>query len=137
MSIQGIIIIDLLGVAFFLLLLHLVRTKKLYITYAVIWSIADLGMMLIVTIQPVLYLLPELVGAVYPASALSLLGFVFIFLVLIFMSVKLSILSARQIELIRLLALKEVSPRTIAPYPSSPAPTSNPERSGGGDRKPQ
>jgi hypothetical protein len=46
-----------------------------------------------------------LVGAVYPASALSLLAFVLIFMILIFMSVKISILHTRQVELIQHLAM--------------------------------
>jgi hypothetical protein len=64
--------------------------------------------MLIISVPTLLALLPKLVGATYPASAMSLLAFVFIFLVLIFFSVQLSIMSARQVALIQALAVNEL-----------------------------
>lgn len=51
---------------------------------------------------------PTSVGAIYPASALSLLAFVFILLVLIFFSIQLSMISFRQNELIQYIALKDL-----------------------------
>ena len=111
MSLQGIMVIDLMGLGFIILLIKLVRTQKLNVSYAIIWLGAVLGLMSLVSVPELLNLLPRLFGAIYPASALSLLGFVFIFLVLIFMSVKLSQLSARQVELIQLLAQKELEAR--------------------------
>jgi hypothetical protein len=55
-------------------------------------------------------LVTKAVGAIFPVSALSLLAFVFIFLVLIFFSIQLSTLSARQAELTQTLALHELLP---------------------------
>jgi hypothetical protein len=52
------------------------------------------------------------VGATYPASAVSLLAFVFIFVVLIFFSVQLSTLMDRQVKLVQAVALKEVLEQT-------------------------
>ena len=109
MSIQGIVLVDMVGISLIFLILNLVRTKKLYIGYAVIWSLAVSAFMVIVSVPPLLSLLPRMVGATYPASALSLLAFVFIFLVLIFFSVQISILSARQVALIQALAIKELA----------------------------
>lgn len=120
MSLQGIIVIDLLGLGFVVLLINLVRTQKLNVSYAIIWLGAVLGLMSLVSVPELLNLLPRLFGAIYPASALSLLGFVFIFLVLIFMSVKLSQLSARQVELIQLLAQKELEAREREEKAQSP-----------------
>jgi hypothetical protein len=48
------------------------------------------------------------VGATFPASAVTLLAFVFIFIVLIFFSVELSVISSRQTELAQALALNEL-----------------------------
>jgi hypothetical protein len=109
MSAQGIVLIDIMGLGLIFLILNLVRTKKLHIAYAAIWFLAVLALMVIISLPPLLSLLPRVVGAIFPASALSLLAFVFIFLVLIFFSVQLSILSQRQVELIQALALKELS----------------------------
>lgn len=108
MSIQGIILIDLLGLGFILLILNLIRTRKLHVGYAVVWSVATMGPMIIVSVPPLLELLPGVVGAIFPASALSLMAFVFIFLVLIFFSVQLSIISARQVALIQAMAVREL-----------------------------
>jgi len=108
MSLQGIVFVDIMGLGLIFLILNLVRTKKLYIGHAVIWFLAVSGLMIMVSAPPLLTLLPRMVGATYPASALSLLAFVFIFLVLIFFSVQISILSARQVELIQALAIKEL-----------------------------
>jgi hypothetical protein len=108
MTPQGIVVIDILALGLIVLLVNLVRKKKLYVSYAVIWVTAVVGMMLLVSIPPALELLPKLVGAIYPASALSLLAFIFIFVVLIFMSVKFSILSDRQTEIIQLLAIRDL-----------------------------
>lgn len=108
MSIQGIVSIDIVGLLLIVMVLNLVRTKKLQIGYAVLWVPALLSAMVLVSVPPLLDLLPVIVGAIYPASALSLLAFVFIFIVLVFFSVQLSILSTRQIELIQTLAIKEL-----------------------------
>ena len=108
MSIQGIVSIDIVGLLLIVMVLNLVRTKKLQVGYAVLWVPALLSAMVLVSVPPLLDLLPVIVGAIYPASALSLLAFVFIFIVLVFFSVQLSILSTRQIELIQTLAIKEL-----------------------------
>jgi hypothetical protein len=106
MSIQGIVLIDIVGIIFIILILNLIRTKKLHIGYAVIWFLAIIGLMIIISVPPFLSLLPKVVGAIFPASALSLVAFVFIFLMLIFFSVQLSVISARQVELAQAFALK-------------------------------
>jgi hypothetical protein len=106
MSLQGIVFIDLLGIGFIVWILNLVRTKKLHITYAAIWVLAVMGAMALISVPAFLTGLPILVGAVYPASALSLLAFAFIFAILIFFSVQLSILTKRQTELIQSLAIR-------------------------------
>ncbi len=108
MSTYGIIFIDLVGIGMLLLILNLLRTEKLSINYAVIWVLAILSMMVIISVPSLLELLPIIVGARFPASALSLLAFAFIMLVLIFFSVQLSIISRRQNRLIQSIAIQEL-----------------------------
>ena len=115
MSTQGIIIIDLVGLGLILLIVNLVRTQKLYVGYAVIWLFATAGLLAIVSVPPVLAFITSAVGAVFPASALTLLAFIFIISLLIFFSVKLTILSERQTELIQSLALKDLMAREAEP----------------------
>jgi len=108
MSIQGVILIDLMGLGFLFLILNLVRNHNLVIGHALIWMIAVIGMMVLVTFTPLRDFVTKAVGAIYPASALSLLAFVFIFIVLIYFSVQLSVMSSRQVELIQAIALLEL-----------------------------
>lgn len=108
MSLQGIVLIDMIGLGLIFLILNLVRTQKLYVGYAVIWLLAVGGLMITISFPPLLSLVTRAVGAIYPASALSLLAFVFILVVLIFFSVQISLLSARQIELAQAQALNEL-----------------------------
>ena len=108
MTTQGVILIDLMALGFLLLILNLVRKHDLVIGYALLWMIAVIGMMALVTFTPLQDFATKAVGAVYPASALSLLAFVFIFIVLIYFSVQLSVMSSRQIELIQAIAILEL-----------------------------
>ncbi len=123
MSLQGIVLIDLFSSGLLLLILNLIRTKKLYVGYAVVWFLAVVGMMVIISIPPLLTLLPKVVGAIFPASALSLLAFIFIFLTLIFFSVQLSLIATRQVELIQAIALQELlaQEQKAEAGPSNPA----------------
>ena len=107
MSTQGIILIDILGLGLMILIFNLVRAHKLYAGYAVIWLLSVCSLMITISCPPLLVLITKAVGAVFPASALSLLAFAFIFLVLISFSVQLSVLSARQVELAQAFALRE------------------------------
>jgi hypothetical protein len=108
MSIHGILLIDLLGLVIIGLIINLVRTHKLNVGYAVVWLLALLGLIITISFPPLLEFITSSVGAIYPASALSLLAFVFILLVLIFFSIQLSMISFRQNELIQYMALKDL-----------------------------
>jgi hypothetical protein len=111
MSTQGIVLIDIVGLGLILLLVNLVRTHKLHVGFGVVWLLAVLGLMITISFLPLLTLVTHAMGAIYPASALSLLAFVFIFLMLIFFSVQISLISARQVELAQSLALRELLDR--------------------------
>jgi hypothetical protein len=111
MTPQGIILIDILGLGLIILIVNLVRTHKLHVGYAIIWLLAVLMLMTTISTPPLLALVTRAVGAIFPASALSLLAFVFIILVLIMFSVQLSLLSARQVELAQSQALRELLDR--------------------------
>jgi hypothetical protein len=50
--------IDLLGVAFVLWILNLVRTQRLHLGYALLWLTAVAGTMLLVTVAPLRDLSP-------------------------------------------------------------------------------
>jgi len=104
MSLHGILIIDLLGLVFAVWILNLVRTQRLHLGYALLWLAAVAGAMLLVSAAPLRALVTRAVGALFPASALALLAFAFIFFVLILFSVQMSALTRRQSELVKALA---------------------------------
>lgn len=112
MSTQGIVLIDLLGLGLIALLLNLVRVGRLHVAHAVLWLVAVTGLIILVSMPPLLAFVTVAVGATYPASAVSLLAFVFIFVVLIFFSVQLSTLMDRQVKLVQAVALKEALDQT-------------------------
>lgn len=107
MSSQGILLIDLVGMGLILMILNLVRIHRLHVGYAVIWVLALLGLICAISVPPLLALVTKAVGAIFPASALSMLAFIFIFSTLVLFSVQLSILSARQVKLAQAIALQE------------------------------
>jgi Uncharacterized conserved protein (DUF2304) len=113
MSTQGVILIDLMALGFIILILNFVRKHTLNIGHALIWIIAVVGMMTLVTFTPLRDFITRAVGAIYPASALTLLAFVFFFIVLIYFSVQLSIMSTRQIELIQTIAVLELKVQEV------------------------
>jgi len=108
MTTQGIILIDILGLIFCVLILNLVRTHRLHGTYGLIWLGATLSFMILISIPPLLALVTRLVGARFPASALSLLAFAFLFAMFIFFSVQLSQISARQVQIAQAIAVERL-----------------------------
>lgn len=111
MSRHGILLIDAFGLLLIALIVNLLRTGRLHVGYAVLWMVATAGLMLTVSVPPLLGGVTRAVGAIFPASALSLLAFAFIFVVLIYYSVRLSALTSRQTELVQALALRELLDR--------------------------
>jgi hypothetical protein len=107
MSAQGIVLIDLLGLSLIALLLNLVRLRRLHVAHAALWLIAVIGLIILVSVPSLLAAITVAVGATYPASAVSLLAFVFIFVVMIYFSVQLSTLADRQVKLAQAMALRE------------------------------
>ena len=112
MSTQGIILIDLLGLGLIALLLNLVRLRRLHVVHAALWLLAVSGLIILVSVPSLLAFITTAVGATYPASAISLVAFVFIFVVLIFFSVQLSALMDRQVRLAQAMALREALAQT-------------------------
>ncbi|GAB4538286.1 MAG: hypothetical protein Kow0063_25940 [Anaerolineae bacterium] len=95
MTSQGVIVLALIGFAYILWIINLVRGGKLHVTYGVLWIFWVTVGVLIVAIPPVLGWVTTIVGAVFPASALSLLAFGLLFAMQIYLLSQLSVLSRR------------------------------------------
>jgi hypothetical protein len=95
MTVQGIVILNLIGLALLLWIGNLVRRGALYVGYGVIFIIVIVSMMLIISIPSLLALLTRLTGAVFPVSALTLLALCFIVFMLIYILTQVTVLSNR------------------------------------------
>jgi hypothetical protein len=121
MSLQGVLVMDLLGAAFILWIVNLVRLKRLQTGYAILWLSACVAVIVLVSVPPLLKLVTRTVGALFPASALSLIAFAFVFAVLILFSMQLSSMKDRQTRLAQSFALSKLEqpPRESETAPSS------------------
>jgi hypothetical protein len=107
MTAQGIIALWIFGLAYLLWIVNLSRRGRLYAGYATVWVVWIILGLLIVSIEPLLSLTTRLVGAVYSASALTLLAFVVLFALQIYLLSQLSIISRRVALLSQYVAIEK------------------------------
>lgn len=92
------------------LIVELIRRRRLREEYSVLWFATGLGILILATSYDLLVGLTELIGAVLPTSTLFFFALVFLFLVSLQFSVRISTLDNRVKELAQKLALREVKP---------------------------
>jgi hypothetical protein len=107
MTIQGVIVLTLIGVVLMLWISDLVRRERLYVGYGVLLIISILGVVLVLLVSPLLAVVTRLVGAIFPASALTLLALTFLIVSLIYVLTQLTIVSNRLTTLIQELAVQQ------------------------------
>jgi hypothetical protein len=125
MTLQGIIIIDIVALLFMAGVLLLLRAGMIYAGYAALWICSTLGVAVLVSVPPLLAAFTSAVGAVFPVSALTLLAFIFIVVVLVLFSIRLTQLHERQTAIIQVLSLRTLSEKeshTSAESDASRAP---------------
>jgi hypothetical protein len=106
MTVQGILIINIMGIALLFWVSNLVRKGRLYVGYGVIMILAILGIQIIVSVPRLLFLLTHLVGAVFPVSALTMMALGFIVMMLVYILTQLTIISNRLAALTQALAIE-------------------------------
>jgi hypothetical protein len=114
MTVQGILIINIMGIALLFWVSNLVRKGRLYVGYGVIMILAILGIQIVVSVPRLLFLLTHLVGAVFPVSALTMMALGFIVMMLVYILTQLTIISNRLAALTQALAIE----RAHEEYPS-------------------
>jgi hypothetical protein len=107
MTVQGILIINIMGIALLFWVSNLVRKGRLYVGYGVIMILAILGIQIIVSVPRLLFLLTHLVGAVFPVSALTMMALGFIVMMLVYILTQLTIISNRLAALTQALAIEQ------------------------------
>lgn len=105
LPIQAILILNLIGLLFLLWVLNLVRHGRLYVGYGIIFVAAILSTMITLSVPQLLSGVTHLVGAVFPASALTLLALCFIVLMLLYILTQLTLVSNRLTLLVQELAI--------------------------------
>jgi hypothetical protein len=120
MSLQGILLLDLFGIGLIAVIINLARTRKLHPGFAVIWLLATGLMILIISIPPLMMGVTRAVGATFPASAMTLLALALIFGMLIFFSMQISTISARQVEMAQKMALYDLREREMKAQQDEP-----------------
>ena len=107
LSFQAQLILIFILFLIFLFVIYLLIKKKLNIEYSLIWIFLILIATLFISSNEVILFITKLIGAKQPASTLSFLSISFIFIVLIYFSMKISVISIRLKDLIQYVALFE------------------------------
>ena len=103
---RAVLVLNLMGLFFIVWILNLVRHSRLYVGYGVLFIVAILGTMIMLSVPPFLLGVTHLIGAIFPASALTLLALAFIVLMLLYVLSQLTLVSNRLAVLIQELAIE-------------------------------
>jgi hypothetical protein len=104
---QGIILLDLIGFVLLLWILDQVRRDRLYVGYGIVLVLTDLCAILVLSVSPLLTFVTHLVGAVFPASALTFLALYFIVFMLVYMLTQVTLLANRLATVVQQLAIQQ------------------------------
>lgn len=106
MTFQGILVLNVIALALLLWVLNLVRHGRLYVGYGVIFVAAIIGTMLLLSVPWLQSGVTRVIGAVFPASALTLLALFFVVLMLLYILTQITIVSNRLSKLVQQLAIE-------------------------------
>jgi hypothetical protein len=102
------VIIVLIGLAIFLGIIELVRRRKLREEYSFIWLMTGFVFVLIAIKNDILSYLSELIGIIMPINMLFFLALIFIMLLCLYFSLRISSLTTQVKNLAQQLALLQV-----------------------------
>ena len=117
MTLQGMIVVNLFGLVLLFWVFNLVRRGRLYVGYGVIFVIAILASVVLLSVPWLLTFVTHLIGAIFPVSALTLLALCFLVLMLLYTLSQLTIVSNRLAKLVQELAIErtQLEARQSAP----------------------
>ncbi len=107
-SLQGKLIIVLLGIVFISFIFYLLKHRKISESLGLIWLTVSVGMVLVVINNTILMFTTHILGARYPASALTMLGLLFIISLLLYFTLKLSRLTQDLRTLVQQIAIQNM-----------------------------
>jgi hypothetical protein len=92
---------------FLLVIFELIRSRRLQERYALLWLVTGSVILLLSVWRDALRMVSQQIGIAYPPSALFIIGFLFILVVLLHYSTVISELSERNVRLAQDIALVE------------------------------
>jgi hypothetical protein len=101
------VVASIAAAIFVLIIFELIRSRRLQERYALLWLITGGVILLLSVWRDALRLVAEQIGIAYPPSALFVVGFLFILVVLLHYSTVISELSERNVRLAQDIALVE------------------------------
>jgi hypothetical protein len=101
------VVASIAAVIFLIVIFELIRSRRLQERYALLWLITGGVILLLSVWRDALRLVAEQIGIAYPPSALFVVGFLFILVVLLHYSTVISELAERNVRLAQDIALLE------------------------------
>jgi hypothetical protein len=101
------VVAAIVSVLFLLVIFELIRSRRLQERYALLWLVTGSVILLLSVWRDALRLVAQELGIAYPPSALFVLGFLFILVVLLHYSTVISELAERNVRLAQDIALLE------------------------------
>lgn len=94
-----------IGIAIFLFILEMVRRRKLREEYSWLWLLTGFGIIVLVVWYDLLLFITKFIGAVLPTTTLFLIGVIFLMLIALHYSIKISALTDQVRKLAQDLAI--------------------------------
>jgi hypothetical protein len=101
------VVASIAAIIFLIVIFELIRSRRLQERYALLWLITGGVILLLSVWRDALRLVAEQIGIAYPPSALFVVGFLFILVVLLHYSTVISELAERNVRLAQDIALLE------------------------------
>jgi hypothetical protein len=112
-SVQGRIVLCLLGAAGLAQIVRWLARRRLGLGYGLIWTALFASLLLVAAFPQLVHGLARVLGSREPEGALRLGGFTFVIAVLLYLSLKTSRLQQRLNHLVQEIAVREGLPRDV------------------------
>lgn len=112
LSNRGQLILVAIGLLFILYLFSLLRKQKITESHGLLWLFVSIAMIVIVSIDKLLMGFTHILGAQYPSSALTMIGLLFIIVLLLFFTLQITNITYKFRQLVQELSLQNADLQT-------------------------
>jgi hypothetical protein len=121
MNILGTFFLDIVAVAVLIWVLDLTRRGRLYVGYGVIFVVAIVGAMIVISVPPLLEFVTNWLDALSPVPGFTLLVFGFTLVMLVYILTQTTVISNRLAEVVQELAILRMKSSADSPGAESAA----------------